>query len=210
MKKKLTEWVIPRNHPEPKHPADDLPVRHASGSAPNGNKSINAFTDPEYQKSKQKWLDLIPKSSLYASIDRYIGGIALGLFSLAFGAVVNAGGAGAAIALLTTNPVIIGLVIAGFAASALGAFAHYQNVKLTTPAHMTHNEHGDIARAKMYGQSIATALENGKTRDVTIQASQSESATPIPPMNEAPQQDNQKWVKTISQPPSPTNVIVKQ
>jgi len=130
--------------------------REERQDAQNGSQSAaKPYDDPDYQASRNRWLNNIKRSSFFSSIDKYIGGLALGCFSLAFGAVVNG-------ALVTAPLIVTGFIIAGAVASAVGAYSYYQNRRVSDPISLERAEQADIARAKLNGKEFAVALSQEK------------------------------------------------
>lgn len=148
-------------------------------------QSDNAFDDPGYVESRNKALKIIPKTSLLSSLDRYAGSISMGLFTMAFGAIVAPG----------TAPLLIaGLLMGAVATAAVGIYAHYQVNKIHEPVRIERQEQHSIASSKMYGQHIAQALEKqgaGKTENEKLAPQEDRAAVP----NEASSQKD--WEQAV-------------
>jgi len=139
---------------QPAHPkADESHETPSPASSAKESRKVG-YESPEYVKARQRVLDIIPSLSVWDSIDRYAGHIALGLFGLAFGSIFKSDNPNALDGRTTK---LLGGTAIGTAL--LGLYAHYQKRMISEPASIAHMEAYKTAETQLIGQSLANALE---------------------------------------------------
>jgi hypothetical protein len=157
--------------------------RHNGGTGAYADKAVerSAFDDPDYVKSRDKAIAIIPRTSWLRSLDRYAGSMAMGLFTMAFGAIVAPGSS----ALL-----IGGLLVGAVCAAAIGVYSNYQVNKISEPVRIERQEQHSIAASKMYGHHIAKAYDTMKQTD-------QKQSVEINPAIEQDNQPDKNWLQAM-------------